>query len=372
MHMIEVQGLTKSFNGLTIWKDINLTVEEGEHIAIIGGSGCGKSLFLRSLEYLEQPDSGTIRIAGQEITAKEADIDKIRRSMGMVYQKLYLFTHMNVMENLCLAPTKLLGLSMDEARERAEKLLMQVGLSHKAGSYPEELSGGQQQRIAICRSLMMEPKILLFDEPTSALDPTMVGEVLAVIRMLASRKLTMLIVTHEMSFAREVSDRVLFFADGGIYEQGTPEEIFDHPKKEKTIAFIRKHKYFDYTITSRQEFDLMEMQGGIWTFAQKYGLSPKKSKTLQYCCEEMIYEFFRGSFSNKNDADVHVGITFAQSSHLTEIHIDSGGKPYDPFAAEMEDESEDMEHIGVTMVRKMTNEFHYVYENERNHVTLKL
>lgn len=372
MGMIDVEGLTKSFGNHVVWKDLNLTVEEGERIAIIGSSGCGKSLFLRSLEYLEQPDSGTIRIAGQEITAKGADVDRIRRSMGMVYQKFHLFAHLNVMENLCLAPTKLLGLSTAQAEKRAEELLAQVGLCHKADAYPEELSGGQQQRIAICRSLMMEPKILLFDEPTSALDPTMVGEVLAVIRMLAGRNLTMLIVTHEMSFAKEVSDRVLFFADGGIYEQGTPEEIFDHPKREKTIAFIHKHTHFDYAITDREKFDLMEMQGGIWTFSEKYGLDRKTSQTLQYCCEEMVYEFLQGSYSNLPSVDIRVSITYAQSSRLIELRIDSGGIPYHPFRAEMEDESEDMEHIGVTMVRKMAKSFHYAWEGGRNLVTLEL
>ncbi len=372
MRMIEVQGLTKSFNGIAVLKDLNLAVEEGEHIAIIGGSGCGKSLFLRSLELLEQPDSGRIYIAGQEITAPGADIDQIRRTMGMVYQKFHLFSHLNVLENLCLAPVELLQLPLDKAREKAQELLGQVGLSHKADAYPKELSGGQQQRIAICRSLMMEPKILLFDEPTSALDPTMVGEVLAVIRMLVNRNLTMLIVTHEMGFAREVSNRVLYFADGGIYEQGTPEEIFDHPKREKTIAFIHKHTHFDYAITSKHEFDLMEMQGGIWSFAEKYGLNKKRTHAMQYCCEEMVYEFFQGSYADEDAVDIQLGITYAQTSQLIEIRIHSGGRPYHPFQAEEEDGADAMDHIGVTMVRKMTRKFHYTYENERNLVVLEL
>ena len=214
MSIIEVRGLKISFGALEVLRGIDLTVEAGERITIIGGSGCGKSVFLRCLELLETPDAGQIFIDGEELTAPNVDIDRIRRKLGMVWQKFNLFTHMNVMENLTVAPVKLLGLSKDEARQKALELLAQVGLTSKADAFPEFLSGGQQQRIAICRSLMMSPKVLLFDEPTSALDPTMVGEVLAVIRMLAKQSLTMIIVTHEMNFAREVATRILFFADG--------------------------------------------------------------------------------------------------------------------------------------------------------------
>ncbi|MGX8706025.1 MAG: amino acid ABC transporter ATP-binding protein, partial [bacterium] len=232
--MIEVKGWRKSFGRLEVLKGVDLTVEQGERIAIIGGSGCGKSVFLRSLCLLEKPDAGQVFIDGKEITAaKGGQVDEIRRSMGMVFQKFHLFSEMDVMDNLCLAPTRIMKMSRDAAEQKAMELLAQVGLASRAHAWPTVLSGGQQQRIAICRCLMMEPKVMLFDEPTSALDPTMVGEVLAVIRMLAKRDLSMLIVTHEMNFAREVASRVLFFADGGIYEQGTPAEIFDAPKREK-------------------------------------------------------------------------------------------------------------------------------------------
>ena len=232
MSLIEVKGLKKSFGSLEVLKDIDVNVEQGERIAIIGGSGCGKSVFLRSLCLLEKPDAGQVFIDGKEITAAGAKVDEIRRSMGMVFQKFHLFSEMDVMDNLCLAPTRILkGMSRAEAEKKAMELLSRVGLADRAHAWPTVLSGGQQQRIAICRCLMMEPKVLLFDEPTSALDPTMVGEVLAVIRMIAKRDMSMLIVTHEMNFAREVANRVLFFADGGIYEQGTPAVIFDNPKK---------------------------------------------------------------------------------------------------------------------------------------------
>ena len=288
-------------------------MEEGERIAIIGGSGCGKSVFLRSLCLLEKPDAGQVFIDGQEITAKGARVDRIRRSVGMVYQQFHLFSEMNVMDNLCLAPTRILKMPRQEAEKKAMELLGQVGLANRAYAWPTVLSGGQQQRIAICRCLMMEPKVLLFDEPTSALDPSMVGEVLAVIRMLAKRGMGMLIVTHEMNFAREVADRVLFFADGGIYEQGTPAEIFDAPKREKTVSFIHKIKYFTYEIRERR-FDLMQMQGGIQSFGEKYGLDPKRINRLQLCCEELICELQDNCYPDRDDVDLNLSVSPTSSS----------------------------------------------------------
>ncbi len=362
MSLIEVRGLCKSFDSLRVLENVDLTVEEGERIAIIGGSGCGKSVFLRSLELLTKPDSGTIKIDGREITAKGADIDMIRRSMGMVYQKFHLFTHMSVMDNLCLAPVRLLGMSRKDAEEKAMGLLHQVGLSSRAESYPGVLSGGQQQRIAICRSLMMEPKVMLFDEPTSALDPTMVGEVLAVIRMLSKRNLTMIIVTHEMNFAREVATRVLFMADRGIYEQGTPEEVFDHPKREKTVAFIRKIKYFSYDI-SEKDFDLMTLQGGLQTFGEKYGLSLARIYRLQICCEELILEMLGNCFPDTDKVDLHFDITYAETDGLIQIETHCSGKEYDPL-------TQDEEGLGVTILKKMSQKLEYRNDNGRNHIRI--
>ena len=218
MSVIEVRGLYKAFGKFEVLRNVNFSVEQGEKIVIIGESGCGKSVFLRCIELLETPTAGKIFIEGQEITAANVNIDKIRQRMGMVYQRFNLFSHMNVLENLCVAPIKLLKMSREDAEKKARELLSQVGLLSKEKIFPEFLSGGQQQRIAICRTLMMNPRVVLFDEPTSSLDPTMVGEVLAVMRMLVKKNLTMVIVTHEMNFAREIADRILFFADGGIYE----------------------------------------------------------------------------------------------------------------------------------------------------------
>ena len=364
MSLIEVKGLKKSFGKLDVLKGIDLTVEQGERVAIIGGSGCGKSVFLRSLCLLEVPDAGQVFIDGQEITAKGARVDEIRRSMGMVFQKFHLFSEMDVMDNLCLAPTRILKMPREAAEARAMDLLSQVGLATRAHAWPTVLSGGQQQRIAICRCLMMEPKVLLFDEPTSALDPTMVGEVLAVIRMLAKRDMSMLIVTHEMNFAREVANRVLFFADGSIYEQGTPAEIFDAPKREKTVAFIRKIKYFSFHVAEKR-FDLMALQGGIQNFGEKYGMDQKHTYRLQICCEELIFALLEHCCPGREDADLELSVSHAESDGTTQINITCGGAAYNPFA-------QDEDGLGVTILKNMATRLDYRLENERNIIDISL
>ena len=364
MSLIEVRGLKKSFGSLDVLKGIDLTVEQGERVAIIGGSGCGKSVFLRSLCLLEKPDAGQVFIDGREITAKGAKVNEIRRSMGMLHQNFHLFSEMNVMDNLCLAPTHILKIPRQEAEKKALKLLRLVSLVNCADAWPTVLSGGQQQRIAICRCLMMEPKVLLFDEPTSALDPTMVGEVLAVIRLLAKRNMGMIIVTHEMNFAREVADRVLFFADGGIYEQGTPAEIFDAPKREKTISFIHKIKYFTYEIRERQ-FDLMQMQGGIQSFGEKYGLTASHIFRLRLCCEELIYELLANCYSNREDIDMNLSVSHAELDDTTQIDINCSGAHYNPF-----EQKED--NLGVTILKNMSRKLEYHYTNTRNQISVKL
>ena len=364
MSLIEVKGLKKSFGSLEVLKGIDLTVEQGERIAIIGGSGCGKSVFLRSLCLLEKPDAGQIIIDGKEITAKGAKVDEIRRSMGMVFQKFHLFSEMDVMDNLCLAPTRILKMPRANAEKKAMDLLAQVGLASRAHAWPTVLSGGQQQRIAICRCLMMEPKVLLFDEPTSALDPTMVGEVLAVIRMLAKRDMSMLIVTHEMNFAREVANQVLFFADGGIYEQGSPQEIFDAPKKEKTVAFIHKIKYFSFDITDKQ-FDLMALQGGIQTFGEKYGMNGRYIYRLQICCEELIYEMLNHCFLDNKTVDISLNVTYAEADRTVGIDLSCGGEAYNPF-----EQPED--GLGVTILKKVASQLTYYRDLGRSIISIRL
>ena len=238
--LIEVQGLKKYFGKVHALDDITETIYEGEVVAVIGPSGSGKSTFLRSLNLLEVPTEGHVLMEGVDITDPKTDINKLRQKMGLVFQQFNLFPHMTILKNLTLAPMKLQKLSEAEANERAMALLMRVGLADRANAYPAQLSGGQKQRIAIVRALAMKPDVMLFDEPTSALDPEMVGEVLEVMRGLARDGMTMVVVTHEMGFAREVASRVLFMDGGRIVEQNTPQELFDHPKSERLKNFLAK------------------------------------------------------------------------------------------------------------------------------------
>ncbi|MBP3618767.1 MAG: amino acid ABC transporter ATP-binding protein [Lachnospiraceae bacterium] len=238
--MIKVNNLHKSFGKLDVLKGINEHIKPGEVVVVIGPSGSGKSTFLRCLNLLEKPNKGEIYVDDELINAPKVDVNKVRQKMGMVFQHFNLFPHLTVMENITLAPVKLKKMTKEEAQKKGEELLKIVGLSDKADSYPVQLSGGQKQRIAIARSLAMEPEIMLFDEPTSALDPEMVGEVLDVMKNLAKSGMTMVVVTHEMGFAREVATRVVFMDEGVVLESGTPEEIFDRPQNERTKLFLSK------------------------------------------------------------------------------------------------------------------------------------
>ena len=238
--LIKVRNLEKKFNGVTALKSVSADIKKGEVVVMIGPSGSGKSTFLRCMNLLEIPTSGTITFNGVDITDKKVDINVHRQKMGMVFQHFNLFPHMTILKNMTLAPIKLQKKSEEEANAEAMKLLERVGLADRAQAYPSQLSGGQKQRIAIVRALCMKPDVMLFDEPTSALDPEMVGEVLEVMKELAEENMTMVVVTHEMGFAREVGDKVLFLEDGIIMEQGTPDEIFNHPKTERLQNFLAK------------------------------------------------------------------------------------------------------------------------------------
>jgi glutamine transport system ATP-binding protein len=238
--MIKVEKLKKSFGANEVLKDINAQVKQQEVVVVIGPSGSGKSTFLRCLNLLETITAGHVHIEDVDITDKKTDINKIRAEVGMVFQQFNLFPHKTVMENIMLSPMKVKGIAESTAKEKALELLKKVGLEDKAEAYPDSLSGGQKQRVAIARALAMEPKIMLFDEPTSALDPEMVGEVLEVMKQLAKEGMTMVVVTHEMGFAREVGDRVLFMDGGYIVEENTPHELFDNPQHERTKAFLSK------------------------------------------------------------------------------------------------------------------------------------
>lgn len=237
---ISVRNLQKSFGSLEVLKDISLDVSEGEVVVVLGPSGSGKSTLLRCLNQLETATSGQIIIEGQDITDKHTNINKVRENIGMVFQHFNLFNHLTVLKNMTLAPVHLKTLSKAEAKDNAMRLLERVGLADKAEAYPSQLSGGQKQRVAIARALEMNPNILLFDEPTSALDPEMVGEVLAVMKELARDGMTMIVVTHEIGFAREVASRVIFMEGGYIVEEGTPDEVINHPREPRTIDFLSK------------------------------------------------------------------------------------------------------------------------------------
>jgi len=238
--MISVNNLQKSFEGVDVLKGMDVVINKGDVVCVIGPSGSGKSTFLRCLNLLEKPTGGNIIFDGDDLTDKKVDINVHRQKMGMVFQQFNLFPHMTVLENLICAPVMLKKIPKQQAKEKALELLGRVGLADRADSYPNQLSGGQKQRVAIVRALCMEPEVMLFDEPTSALDPEMVGEVLDVMKELAREGMTMVVVTHEMGFAREVSNRVLFLDDGYIAEEGTPEQIFNEPKCERLKSFLAK------------------------------------------------------------------------------------------------------------------------------------
>ena len=238
--MVHVQNLKKNFGKLEVLKDLSIDIMEGEVVVLIGPSGSGKSTFLRCLNQLETVTSGTVLVDGQDVTDKHTDINKVRENIGMVFQNFNLFNNKNVLENITLAPVELKLMTKDEAKKKGMQLLKRVGLDSKADAYPSQLSGGQKQRVAIARALAMNPDIMLFDEPTSALDPEMVGEVLAVMKELVADGMTMVVVTHEIGFAREVADRVVFMDGGYIVEQGTPEEVINHPREPRTIDFLNK------------------------------------------------------------------------------------------------------------------------------------
>ena len=276
---------------LTVLKDVSCDIQKGEVISIIGPSGTGKSTFLRALNMLEPPTSGEILVDGENITAPGYPLHKLRQKMGMVFQSFNLFEHMTVLENIIYAPTELLHLSNQQAKAEAMDLLKKVGMAQKADVYPSALSGGQKQRVAIARSLAMHPEVVLFDEPTSALDPTMVGEVLSVIRQLSKSGLTMLIVTHEMRFARDVSSRIFFMNEGIIYEDGTPEQIFDHPVRSATKAFVNRIQKLVYEIDS-DEFDYLQIHTGINRFCIKYNITNKQDLAYSLT-KQVLFEHMR-------------------------------------------------------------------------------
>ena len=309
--MITISHLSKTYHNpdgseLTVLRDVNCEIQPGEVISIIGPSGTGKSTFLRALNLLDPPTGGSIIFNGENILEKGYPVHKMRQKMGMVFQGFNLFEHMTVLENVMYAPCKIRKISLAQAREEAMALLRKVGLAEKADIYPSTLSGGQKQRVAIARSLAMKPEVILFDEPTSALDPTMVGEVLSVIRQLAKEGMTMLIVTHEMKFAYDVSTRIFFMYEGLIYEDGTPQQIFEEPRRSATKAFVQRIRKEVFEVDGA-DFDFLDMQTRIRQFCIKYDIPEVSTKALRLC--QLAMPYFLAA-----DRPLTIRITFSELS----------------------------------------------------------
>ena len=364
--MIRVDGLYKKFGATTVLTNAHAQIAKGECIAAIGPSGSGKSVFLRCIAMLERPDAGSVCINGVDITQKGTDLNKVREKMGMVYQGFHLFSHLNVLDNITLAPRWVKKQGRIEAERKAMELLSMISLVDKAKSYPHQLSGGQQQRVAIARCLAMEPEIMLFDEPTSALDPAMTGEVLAIIRKLTKMGLTMLIVTHEMAFARDVADRVFYVDEGCIYEEGTPEEIFDRPRKEKTRAFISRQKIFAFKISSTA-FDMTAMNAQIEVFFNKYNIPLERIYNVQLVLEELIMEIFMQCYRT-SQPDIEFTVAYLPENDEISICLNYVADPVNPLVHATDNEDE----LGIVLVKKFSTQHEYLYANGKNQIVITL
>ena len=351
MSMIKIEHLRKEYPNVTPLKDVSVEINKGDVISVIGPSGTGKSTLLRCLNQLEEPTSGTVTVDGEVITDPKCDISKVRRKMGMVFQSFNLFANLNIIENVISAPVSLLKIPKDQAYSEGMELLRRVGLAEKAENYPDELSGGQKQRVAIARAIAMKPEIILFDEPTSALDPTMVGEVLSVIRSLAKEGMTMMIVTHEMKFARDVSTRVFYMDEGGIYEEGTPEQIFERPEKEKTRIFIKRLRQLSFEVTSK-DVDLVGFVSQIDDFGRKNLLSAKTVRDMQLCFEELVVQNIVGS----SELPIKIVIEYSEADGSAQMEIAYGGKRYDPLT--------EGDELSAGIVKKLADDVSYSFDKE--------
>jgi len=357
--MIQVRNLSKHFGELVVLKDVSADIRKGEVISVIGPSGTGKSTFLRCLNLLETPTGGSIEINGIPLLAKGTHVPKVRQKMGMVFQSFNLYQHLTVLENLTLGPIKLQGCKQAEAQQKGMVLLKLVGLGEKARSFPEELSGGQKQRVAIARCMAMDPEILLFDEPTSALDPTMVSEVLAVIRRLTREGMTMVIVTHEMEFARNTSSRVFYMDEGLIYEEGTPAQIFENPQKEKTRAFIHRIRSLERRLTS-PDYDLYAVQAEMEAFCDKHMLPKQVTGYVVHVTEEVL-------LLQRDFTDVRLSLSYSEKDGSLEFGCKSAGAPMNPL-----DEGREEDEIALRFIQALCSATEYRYEEGRNVLTLRM
>ena len=359
--MIRIEHLSKSFGDLPVLKDVTTEIRKGEVVSIIGPSGSGKSTFLRCLNLLEQPSGGSIRVDGVDILDRKVDIARVRQKMNMVFQSFNLFSHLTALENLTIAPVKLKGMDRHVARGKGLDLLRLVGLAEKADRFPHELSGGQQQRVAIARCLAMEPEIILFDEPTSALDPTMVSEVLSVMRRLVKDGMTMAIVTHEMEFARDVSNRVFYMDEGVIYEEGTPDAIFESPQREKTRAFVNRIRSYDYCITS-PDFDRYAMNAEIEAFCEKHILPREARYNLMLAIEEIL-ELLKPALSA---APVDLAVTYSEKTDALEVAFERDGEWPNPL------ESDQPDDFSVKIVQRAAETIDYRVAGRRSRLAVRI
>ena len=341
--MIRIEHLTKEYANTTPLRDVSVEIHDGDVISVIGPSGTGKSTLLRCINLLEKPTAGSIWLDDTEITDPRCDISRVRQRMGMVFQSFNLFGHLTVIENIMLAPMDLKGKSRQEAYDQGMQLLRMVGLPDKALSYPDELSGGQKQRVAIARTLAMDPDVILFDEPTSALDPTMVGEVEAVIRNLARTGKTLLIVTHEMAFARAVCNRMFYMDESGIYEEGTPEQIFEHPRREKTRRFVYRLKVLEIKISGK-DYDYPGTLGKIQEYCRRNQIAGRMAARMELVFEEAMQLLL----NRLPEASLLLTIEYAQESDTAALNVDCSGDAREALGRE--------DPLPLSILRSMTQE----------------
>ena len=359
--VIAISHLKKSYPNVTPLGDVSAEIFKGDVITVIGPSGTGKSTLLRCINRLEKPTSGEIKIFGEDTSDKKVNLNMLRQRMGMVFQSFNLFGHLTVIENVILAPTVLKGVPKQEALRDGMELLRMVGMAQKAASYPDELSGGQKQRVAIARTLAMDPEIVLFDEPTSALDPTMVGEVLSVMKRLASEGLTMMIVTHEMQFARDVSTRIFYMDEGLIYEEGTPDEIFDSPKRDKTRAFVKRLKTLTLSAESL-DYDFIGMSESIRQFGERNLLSKKRVENLRRVYEEILAQNLVPA--QEAEFPITVSAEYSEKEDSLEMRFTWQGERYDPM--------EDGDELSVKIVKASVSGFRYDHTDGANSLVIKI
>jgi polar amino acid transport system ATP-binding protein len=354
--VISIRNLKKSFGNNLVFENVNAEINRGDVIVVIGPSGCGKSTFIRCLNLLEQPDSGEIIIDGVNITKKNTDIDRIRQKMGMVFQNFNLFSHKTILENVTLAPINVLKIPKKQAIAETFTYLKMVGIANRADYMPNQLSGGQKQRAAIARCLAMHPEIILFDEPTSALDPTMVDEVLSVIRKLTKSGMTCVIVTHEMNFAKNIATMVFYMDEKGIYERGTPEVIFNNPQREKTKVFINKLKVLEYECQIK-DIDIYEFVKMLTEYCQKYDLNKSERDNINLVIEELIVYIIDGA---KQTDHIALTVRYNEITGEKEIYL----RYTAPDGNIIENESFD--EISRRLIKGFTKEISYSQKDNTN------